>query len=292
MQEIKVGIIGFGEVGKVFTKGLTQKTEEVYIYDILLEGEDKQIINDIEKLGAKPLASLENLGRGCDVIFSLVTSSASEKVAETVSTYLAPETLFVDFTTSTPEIKLRSEKKIVESGGIFVDGAIMGTVATEQYQVRLLIAGEKVKLADNYFTKLGLNYQSMHKPVGTASSIKLLRSIFMKGLEALIIETMVTSKKYNVEKDVMKSISDTLNNNDFNDFSKALIKTHIDHRVRRYKEVSDCYKLINYSGLPAHVTKGVLSFFSESSKLELDNTFNNTEEILDFLLLKNVSYSQ
>jgi 3-hydroxyisobutyrate dehydrogenase-like beta-hydroxyacid dehydrogenase len=227
---------------------------------------------------------MEELARCSEIIFSLVNSSSSIHVAKEISNNIKHKIIFIDFTTSTPQNKLKSEHLISSKGGLYVDAAIMGTVATEQYKVPLLLSGEHADLAQKYLTDFRLNCQAIKHPVGAASSIKLLRSIFMKGIEALLLETMITAKNYGVNKEVMDSISKTLNNNDFAHFGNALITTHMIHKNRRYKEVLDSQKLIQDANLQSYVTEGIMSFFANSVNIEVNKEIlksNNIEQILD-----------
>ncbi|MEH6854811.1 hypothetical protein CN978_30515 [Priestia megaterium] len=284
VNNLRVGIIGFGEVGQIFAKGLLEKTDNVFIYDILVRNKQSMMADKISSIGAQAVEKVGQLGEYCTLIFSLVSSSASETVASEIAMNISKETIYVDLTTSTPQVKKRSEKLIESNGGIYVDASIMGTVATEQQQVPLLIAGDHSEKVQKLLTTLGFNCQAIDLPTGGAASIKLLRSIFMKGLEALILETMITAKSYGVSDEVMKSISKTINNNDFTTFSQALITTHVIHKNRRYKEILDSCNLINEAGFSSYVTEGVISFFSNSTNMEIDQKViesQNVEQILD-----------
>ncbi|MFE7083606.1 NAD(P)-binding domain-containing protein [Priestia megaterium] len=290
-NSLRVGIIGFGEVGQIFAKSLLEKTDDVFIYDILAQNSQSFMADKISSIGAQVVERIEQLGEYCTLIFSLVSSSASETVASGIAKKIGKGTIFVDLTTSTPQVKTRSEKLIEATGGIYVDASIMGTVATEQQQVPLLIAGEHSEKIQKLLTKLGFNCQAISLPTGGAASIKLLRSIFMKGLEALILETMITAKNYGVSDEVMESISKTINNNDFTTFARALITTHAIHKNRRYKEVLDSCNLINEAGFPPCVTEGVISFFSNSTKMDIDQKIiesHDVEKILDQYSLMNI----
>ncbi|MBP1930199.1 NAD(P)-binding domain-containing protein [Ammoniphilus resinae] len=266
----KVGLIGFGEVGQAFAKGLVEKTNQVWAYDIVFETPNHPLAVKAREMGVQPTQQLEEIGAHCSLILTLVNSSSSETVAQNIAPALSSRTIYLDLTTSTPQMKARSEQFISSYAGMYVDASIMGTVATEQHRVPLLIAGangEKVKFQ---LDRLGFNATVIDQPNGAAASIKLLRSIFMKGLEALVIETMLTAENYKVSDEVMKSIANTLNHNDFTQFANTLITTHVLHKKRRHKEVQDSYSLITEANLEPHVTQGVLSFFGESVKKEIN----------------------
>lgn len=234
-------------------------------------------------MGAKTVQHIEEIGSECNIIFSLVNSSSTESVASDIAKRLTKGTIYLDLTTSTPQVKLRNEQLITSKGGIYLDIAIMGTVATERHHVPLLIAGEHALQIRSILDDLGFNGQAISHPNGAAASIKLIRSIFMKGLEALIFETMITAEKYSVSDDVMKSISTTINNNDFTEYAHALITTHMLHKHRRYKEVCDSISLIKEANLSPVVTQGVLSFFSRSVNLDMDQNILDSSDVKQIL---------
>ncbi len=277
--KMNVGIIGFGEVGQIFAKGLIECGHCVYVYDILLQEAQNPLTDKILTLGAEPVDQIQSLGKTCSLIISVVSSSASESVSRNISETLVEGTMFLDLTTSTPQRKNTNEKFITSVGGTYIDGAIMGTVATDQFDVPLLIAGEKSKETSEFLNSLGFHSQEISLPNGGAASIKLIRSVFMKGLEALIIETMVAAKKFNVADEVMESVSKTINNNDFTELSNALITTHVIHRNRRYKEVLDSSNLIQEADVASHVLRGVISFFSSSVATELSQEVLNSKDV-------------
>ncbi|MEM1503688.1 hypothetical protein RG959_09735 [Domibacillus sp. 8LH] len=114
-------------------------------------------------------------------------------------------------------------------------------------------------------------------------------------MEALTLETLITSKHYGVSDKVMQSISKTINNNDFSTFAEALITTHVIHKNRRYKEVLDSCELIKNAELQSCVTEGVITFFSNSMETEIDQEIiqsKSVSKILDHYLLVNTRSQQ
>ncbi|MFJ7827876.1 NAD(P)-binding domain-containing protein [Psychrobacillus sp. NPDC096623] len=280
-----IGIIGFGEVGQVFANGLLENNPgvNVFVYDILLEKKETAIEEKIIEIGAKPVQRIDQLALTCDIVLSLVSSSASIHVAKEYSNELDDQKIFIDFTTSTPQDKQVSEQVIQAKKGLYVDAAIMGTVATEKNKVPLLLSGNHATETEKQLTALGFNCQVVELPNGASASIKLLRSIFMKGLEALALETMITARNYGVDKEVLESISKTLDNNDFTTFSSVLMKTHMVHKKRRMKEVSDCIKIITDANLEPAVTEGVLAFFKNSVNKQFEDNLVQTKDIGEIL---------
>lgn len=285
-KRYSVGIIGFGEVGQIFAKGLLERKQQVFVYDILLEKNRDLIIDKITGLGANAVDHLGQLGEQCNIIFSLVNSTASEAVATDIAKCISKGTIYLDLTTSTPQVKLRSEKLIASKGGLYVDGAIMGIVASDQYRVPLLVAAQNPDNIKQMMDVLGLNCEIIASPTGAAAGIKLIRSIYMKGLEALILEAMITAEKYGVTDNVLETISTTMNSTEFEKLAKTLISTHVLHHQRRSKEVIETLKIIKEANLTPHVSQGVSSFFLNSVSLQLDKDLasQDTKRIINHFI--------
>lgn len=264
LQNPRIGVIGFGEVGQAFVPNILKKTDNVYVYDILLEEEDNRLAAQIEKVGAKIAKDNGEIAETCDLIFSLVPSASATDVAREVGQKIKEGSVFLDLTTSTPQIKLTNEQLIQARGGIYVDIAIMSTVASERHRVPLLISGEHSEQIKDFLEDYGFNGEAISRPTGAAASIKLIRSIFMKGFEALMLETMITAEKYGVREEVLDSISTTVRNNGFRGLAELSMRTHMIHKQRRYKEVGDSLSLIKEADLRPYVTEGVLDFFANS----------------------------
>lgn len=273
----RIGVIGFGEVGQAFVPHILKKTDQVYVYDILLEEKEHPMASQIEKVGAKIAKSNGEIAETCDLIFLLVPSSSAADVAKEVGQKLRKGSVFLDLTTSTPQLKLSNAQLIEAGGGIYVDIAIMSTVASERHRVPLLIAGEYAEQIKAFLDNYGFNGEAILRPTGSAASIKLIRSIFMKGFEALMLETMITAEKYGVREEVLDSISTTVRNNGFRGLAELSMKTHMIHKQRRYKEVGDSLALIKAAQLPSHVTEGVFNFFAHSVTVDTSDCSLDTE---------------
>ncbi|WP_378934611.1 NAD(P)-binding domain-containing protein [Metabacillus herbersteinensis] len=267
---MNIGIIGYGEVGRIFIEGLLNTNNTLFVYDILLANQENKNpkMSEDPNIHFKP--TIDSLASTCDLIFSLVNSGSAFNVAEAISKCIKKNAILIDLTTSTPQVKKKSEELITIQGARYIDAAIMGTVVTEKFNVPIIIGGDDSGEITIYLKELGFNCVNLDLPNGSAASIKLLRSVFMKGLEALILETMIVSKHHDVLEEVMNSISTTMENNKFSTFSKALFDTHHIHKVRRFKEVTDSCKVIEEAKITPYVTEGVKKFFSNSIQLELE----------------------
>ncbi|GIN15720.1 dehydrogenase [Shouchella clausii] len=273
--DLSIGFVGFGEVGRHFAENVLTTQEELYIYDPFL---DKSVLDQYGNK-VKSVETTSILSENCNVFFLLVGSSVAIKVTDEITSSIQKESIFIDFTTSSPLVKEQNKDKVETRGAYYIDAAIMGTVATQGSKVPILLSGNRVAEVNSLLNSIGFDGNYLDRDAGAAASIKLIRSIFMKGLEALTIEALTTAQYYGVRQEVMNSIATTLDNNKFEEFANALIQTHVIHKERRLKEVNDSEKLIKEAGLNSFVTEGVLEFFENSvnrvniseEKVEIDD---------------------
>lgn len=269
-HELRIGLIGFGEAGQTLAEGIVNNVSAVYANDIRLHESGSGMEAKMRAMGVQPVFAPETMGPCCDLVLSMVNSEHSTSPAVVLSPVLQPGVLYIDLTTSTPAVKRENEACIERGGGYFVDGAIMGTVAAEQHRVPIVVAGSFAPIAAKQMNECGLNVKALPLPNGGASSIKLLRSIFMKGLEALIMETMVAAAAHGVAEPVMESVALTMDGSEFRKFAEALIRTHVTHRKRRSKEIEDSIRLIAECGIRARATIGTADWFDWSKRLNFN----------------------
>lgn len=276
-----IGLIGFGEVGQVLAKGMRERGFMVIASDPRFACESETLREVTDQLGVVKAKDIASMGAIVTSAFMLVPSGVSSEVVKEFSAHMRKGTKFFDFSTSSPSQKKESAFHITGAGGTYTDVSIMGTVASEGFKVPLLMAGPEAEAVNELFVELGLNAKVLSSEVGAAASVKMLRSIFMKGIEALIFETMLTAEQYGVRDEVMASVASTFEKNEFKDLAETLMKTHILHRERRKKEVEECMALMRDAGLKPLVTEGVVHFFEASvaNRNELD-TVDKIEDVL------------
>lgn len=118
-----------------------------------------------------------------------------------------------------------------------MEGAILGAVGVTGAQTRILTGGPKSREAAEALTRLGLNVTAYSPDIGKASTFKMLRSIFSKGLEALLIEFLVAGKRANIQEDLWQEIVDLFSQNAFDHVAANWIKSHATAHERRYDEM-------------------------------------------------------
>ena len=288
MGEKTVGVIGFGEVGSVFSNAMAERGAHILVYDELLEQEGgKQALETRIQYGGIEFTSLPEVFLRSEMILSVVTTQAAEVVAEEIVAQLRSQQVYVDLNSTSPTVKKRIGQIIEGGGAEFVEGAILGAVGAVGAGARILITGEKGEQVALFLNQLGLNTTFYSAEVGKASTFKMLRSIFSKGLEALMLELMITGRRAGIEGDLWRDVTDFMTENPFDQVVENWIRTHAVAYERRYHEMVQVVQTIRELDIEPVMTSATEAFFKRSLSCGFDHVFEHKPEdcyaVIDFL---------
>ena len=253
-----VAFIGLGEAASTVIAGWgKQRNKQVQAYDIKLQESEtrKEIISRAGKLDIVVKHSLRDLVKDADLIFSTVTASQALNVAQEASPFLKNRAYFFDLNSCAPSSKQRSCKIIETNGGYYVDVAVMAPVVAKKHLVPLLISGDKASQAIAMLDQLPMNAKVIDGSVGRASSIKMVRSIMVKGLEALTAECTLAAVEANVLDEVFASLSDEHPHFDILTHSMYNFERSLSHGKRRAEELNEVSKMLDDLRLINHMSK-------------------------------------
>ncbi len=271
-----IAFIGFGEVAARFCGAATQAGARVIAYDVLI---DKP--GGIEKLkqriaGDGPeFMPLQQLLDNARTVLSTVTTDVALDAARACVPHLGSNHVYVDLNATSPEIKREIGKVISAPGAAFVEGAILGAVGVTGARTRILVCGERANAVALTLSGLGLNVAFYGTDIGRASTFKLLRSVFSKGLEALLLEAMLAARRADVFDDVWREIVATIEEKPFAEVATNWMVTHGTAHERRYHEMVQVEALVKALGVEPLMTEATTAFFARSTQLGLAPSFAN-----------------
>lgn len=288
MAAVRIGFIGFGEVGHIFSQTLTRAGAEVMVYDILLEEPDKA--DDIKKriiaAGGKA-ATLQEVVKSNDYILSAVTTQMAEKVARTAVPMLRAGQIYVDLNSTSPSVKVQIGKIIAPSGADFVEGAILGAVGATGAKTRIFTAGEKGQQIADLLSGLGMNVQFYSVEIGKASTFKMLRSIFAKGVEILLLEMLVAAKRAGIEKDLWEDITKFMAARPFDKIGDNWMRSHAVAHERRYHEMLQVVQTMKELHIAPIMTERTAAYFKQSLDMGMGRVFSQKpqsfEQVIEFI---------
>jgi 3-hydroxyisobutyrate dehydrogenase-like beta-hydroxyacid dehydrogenase len=281
----RVGFIGFGEVAGVFSAAISDGGNEVLAYDVLSEQPaGKERLAQRSTSGRVRFVALPELIAGSDWILSTVTTGAAELVARRAAADLKAGKTFVDLNATTPAVKQAIAKIIAPTGAHFVEGAILTAVGVTGGRTRILIGDPDGPGSAERLSGLGLNAAFYHREIGRASAFKLLRSIFSKGLEALLLEFLVAGRRAGLQEDLWREVTDLFAQSGFERVAENWIRTHASAHERRYHEVVQVADEMRALGVDPIMTQATEAFFRRSTAFGLKEKFADQTVTVDAVI--------
>jgi 3-hydroxyisobutyrate dehydrogenase-like beta-hydroxyacid dehydrogenase len=231
----RVTLIGFGEAGQAFAA----------------DGDWSAF--DIEPSKTK-VATLAEALDGAQIILSLVTADQALNVAQEAAHLISAGTLYFDMNSVAPSTKKMAAQVIDEASGRYVDVAVMSPVEPARLATPLLVSGPHGDAGAEALAALGFtNVCNVGDDVGRASTIKMLRSVMYKGMEALTAECLIACEKAGVVDEVMASFG-----NDWSSGADYRIDRMMIHGGRRSAEMAEVVKTLEGLGVDPLMTRGTV----------------------------------
>jgi 3-hydroxyisobutyrate dehydrogenase-like beta-hydroxyacid dehydrogenase len=261
-------------VGSRFAAALRAGGARVAAYDVLLErpGGAGALASRAGTGGPEfmPLATLLAEAR---MVLSTVTTDVALDAARACAPQLGARHVYVDLNSTSPEVKRSIAAAVAPTGARFVEGAILGAVGVAGASTRILLCGEAARDTSAELNRLGLNTVDYGTEIGRGSTFKLLRSIFSKGIEALLLEAMLAARRADVMDDVWDEIVATLRDRPFAEVGGHWMVTHGTAHERRYHEMAQVEALVAALGIEPLMTAATTRFFGRSTRLRLSAAF-------------------
>lgn len=207
---------------------------------------------------------------GAKAVFCLVTADQAEKAAEECAALLPEGAFWFDGNSCSPGAKRRAAATIEAAGGRYVDVAIMAPVYPKMHRVPLLIAGPHAEDAAPLLADLDMNARIMGPNVGDASTIKMLRSVMIKGMEALSAECFLAARRAGIEDKVLASLSASNPEIDWSERGAYNLERMMVHGRRRAAEMREVAITVEELGLPNGLAAATVDWQQKIGELQLD----------------------
>ena len=251
-QMTALAIIGFGEVGKLFSRQFLERGDcAVSVYDILFADPDKgpAMIAAAKEIGVRAAASPADAAKDARVVMSAVTASSVQGVAEVAAGYLHQGQYFFDVNSASPVTKKNAAAKVNAAHAKYVEGAVMQPVGGIGIRVPILGGGPYAVELATLMNGLGMNVTPVTTEPGRASAMKLCRSIVIKGMEAIMVDCAAAAKHWGVEDEVFASLNQTWPSIDFRELAEYMGERVATHGVRRASEMREAAMMVEDLGM-------------------------------------------
>jgi len=248
---LKLGLLGYGEVGTILGRGLREKgVGWVGAWDVLFRdpGEAAAMKRQAAEDGVDACASLKDLLSRAEIAISAVTASNALDAAREAAGSIRPGTFFLDLNSASPSTKVEEAKLIDARGAHYVEAGVMASVPPYGLRVPMLLGGRQASALADKLLPFGFDMTVVAEKIGVASAIKMCRSLFIKGLEAIVIDSFATARRYGVEKQVLASLAETYPGIDWEKEGSYLFSRVVRHGKRRAEEMREAAVTVREAG--------------------------------------------
>jgi 3-hydroxyisobutyrate dehydrogenase-like beta-hydroxyacid dehydrogenase len=246
-----IGLVGYGEVGRILAEDLRARgVNNVLACDIKLGGPgEAPLRTHAAQQGVRLAAAHAELAAQSDLVISAVTASQAVPVAEACAPSMRSGAWFLDFNSASPGAKIRAGEIVAAAGGRYVEGAVMTSIPPYRIRVPLLLGGPDAAALAPLINALGFEGKAGPAKLGVASATKMCRSVMIKGLEAMVIESFTAARAYGVEKEVLSSLAETFPGIDWEKQGTYFFQRVIQHGRRRAEEMREVAQTVREAGL-------------------------------------------
>jgi len=253
-QTETIALVGFGEAGQHIGGGLAAKGLRIRAYDI--RHNEPALVESAKRSGVEFMGSPSAV-EGAALVFSLVTASSAIDAARAAAQHLKAGQIYIDFNSVSPATKRAVADAIASSGARFVEAAIMAPVPGPNEKVPLLLSAPGAEEIAIHLNKIGMKAEIAGHRIGDASLSKMLRSIFIKGIEALMLESLVAARHVGIEERILDSVQKTLPGINWRELSAYNLERTATHGKRRTAEMFESAATVRELGLDPFVTEGI-----------------------------------
>ena len=259
-MNLDIGLVGYGEVGKIFASGLKEKTGRwIGAWDLKFADHatrDAECAHAAAN-GIEACASAAALCGKANLIISAVTASNTLAVAQEVARSIRPGTLFLDLNSASPGTKTQCAALIDAAGGHYVEAGVMTSVPPYGIKVPMLLGGARAAELAGVLTGWGMDATAVAEKIGVASAIKMCRSVMIKGLEAIVIESYTTARAYGVEEQMIPTLYETFPGIDWNKQGAYFFSRVAQHGKRRAEEMREAANTVLEAGFTPYMAEAI-----------------------------------
>ncbi|PLC51466.1 6-phosphogluconate dehydrogenase [Pollutimonas subterranea] len=276
---MNVAIVGCGDVGRCYAKALMDAGHQVS--ELCDSRPSVAIARYAEEISAKVHSEPGDWLAEVDLVISAVFGGVALDVARQSLTYMHKDSIYADFTTGRPADLRAAANMALEANIEFVDVAITGAIGLGGQKTPLLCAGPATARFVELMKAIGAPIRIVGTEPGDAVALKLLRSIFTKGLEALAVECLMAAEHQGLRQSLYEVLSD-IDQTPIRNFMEATVTTHVRHAERRLAEVREARLQLESEGIQPRALDGVAALFEhtanaiQNSPIEGEATIENS----------------
>jgi 3-hydroxyisobutyrate dehydrogenase-like beta-hydroxyacid dehydrogenase len=254
----RIAFIGFGEAGQAIAAGLRDEgADRLFAWDILFpQSAGERLRKAAVTTGVHCANSAADAVREADIVVSAVTAASSVDAAQSIRGHLAGKPYVLDINSVSPGRKQQTAKLLGDSAR-YVDVAVLAPIHPARHKTPMLLAGADAEALAPTLAALGMRTTIAGAEIGAAAAIKMVRSVMIKGIEALTLECFLAAARAGVIDEVATSMK---NNYPGLDWAKIVpynlerMASHGERRAAEMEEVADTLRELGVEPLMTTAT--------------------------------------
>ena len=286
MSQASVCLLGFGEVGQTLAVDLRRaRVQSLCAWDVQFAQEASAPSRAARELHVRVAANAASAAQGAQLVVSAVTAAQATEAARSIATGLAQDAFYLELNSVGPEMKQEIARIVSPTGARYVEGAVMSPIGPQRIASPILLGGPQAAAFASFAQPLGFTGTKVFAhEIGCASAAKMCRSILVKGMEALLTESLLTARRHGVEETVLDSLQQLFPGADWRNLARYMISRSLVHGRRRAEEMREVAQTVASAGLVPHMSAACAERqdwagqFAECAEVE------GLEEMLDAVL--------
>lgn len=278
-----IGFVGFGEAAQAFARGWRQTGMRLRLaaYDVLFDqpGTRAGKVADCQRSDVSPVYAPGKLAREARVIISAVTADQVEVAATSIGP-LNGQVAYFDINSAAPEKKKRAAASV---GASYLDVAVLSPVLPKLHESPLLIAGPLAEAQREFIERHFSNAEIISLEVGAASLVKMIRSVFVKGLESITMECALAAYRAGLAERIFPALDEALRFTETRALADYTMERVATHGLRRAAEMMEVCDTLADLGTPSWMSQGSVKTEALVGGLNLGDQFGevpqNAEQI-------------
>ena len=255
----RVSFIGFGEAGQAIASGLRESgIERIVAWDILFpQTQGARLKAAGETMGVRLVASAADAVAETDIVISAVTAASSVEAARSVAPHLKGSPYYLDINSVSPGRKLETAGLLGEKAR-YVDVAVIGPIHPARHKTPLLICGPHAETISPLLTEMEMKSTVVGAETGQAAAIKMIRSVMIKGMEALTLECFLAASRAGVLEEVTSSMKNNYPSLDWTKIAEYNLERMASHGERRAAEMEESAATLRELGIDPRMVEATV----------------------------------
>jgi 3-hydroxyisobutyrate dehydrogenase-like beta-hydroxyacid dehydrogenase len=228
-------------------------------------------------MGVRMASSAGDAVRETDMVISAVTAASSVDAARSVAPHLSGRPYYLDINSVSPGRK-QETANLLGDGARYVDVAVVAAIHPARHRTPMLISGAHAEEISPLLHELEMQLTIVGPEIGSAAAIKMIRSVMIKGIEALTLECFLAASRAGVLEEVTASLKNNYPTLDWAKIADYNLERMASHGERRAAEMEESAATLRELGLDPLMVESTVKRQREMGAIGKQKTVRETLE--------------